>query len=95
MFCLIQVPFALWLMSLMINANTLEEMADVWAHICTVLLSPNQNSAFSLSISWLSTAADNVNKDPNKANFVNKNVRVNAQGVCHCAETYEQVRVLM
>lgn len=57
-----------------------------------VLLSPNQNSAFSLSISWLSTAADNVNKDPNKANFVNKNVRVNAQGVCHCAETYEQVR---
>ena len=92
MFCLIQVPFAMWLMSLMINANTLEEMADVWAHICTVLLSPNQNSAFSLSISWLSTAADNVNKDPNKANFVNKNVRVNAQGVCRYAGTFEQVR---
>jgi hypothetical protein len=85
------VPFALWLMSLLLNSNTLEEMGGIWEHICVILLSPTQNSSYSVSISCLSDAADNINKDPNKENFVIKNVKVDSKGVCQYPTTFDQV----
>jgi len=86
-----QVPFALWIMSLLINSNSIEEMAGIWEHVCTVLLSPTQNSSYSISISCLSNAADNMNKDPNKDNFIIKNVKVDSKGVCRYPTTFNQV----
>jgi hypothetical protein len=37
------VPFAMWLMALLVNSNTLDEMIVVWQNICIILISPNQN----------------------------------------------------
>ncbi len=85
------MPFALWLMSLLINSNTIHEMGIIWEHICTVLLSPTQNSSYSISISWLSNAADHINKDPNKDNFIVRNVKVDTKGVCQYPTTFDQV----
>jgi len=66
-------------------------MSSIWEHICTVLLSPTQNASYSISISWLSNAADNMNKDPNKNNFIIKNVKVDSKGVCQYPTTLDQV----
>ncbi|CAF1324255.1 unnamed protein product [Adineta steineri] len=84
------IPFALWIISLLVNSNTVEEMSGIWEHICTVLLSPTQNASYSVSISCLSNAADNINKDPNKNNFVIKNVNVDSVGVCQYPTTFDQ-----
>lgn len=85
------MPFALWLISLLLNSNTIQEMGGIWEHICTVLLSPTSNSSYSVSISCLSNAADNINKDPNKDNLVTKNVKVDSKGVCQYPITFDQV----
>lgn len=87
------MPFSLWLMSLLINSNTIQEMTVIWEHICTVLLSPTQNSSYSISISCLSNAADNMNKDPNKENFINKNVQVDSKGVYQYQTTFDEVYI--
>lgn len=79
------------MMALLINSNTIEEMAAIWEHICIVLLSPTQNSSYSISISYLSNAADNMNKDPNKENFISKNVQVDATGVCQHTSSFDEV----
>jgi hypothetical protein len=78
-------------MSLLLNSNTIEEMSEIWEHICTVLLSPTQNLSYSISISWLSNAADNMNKDPNKENFITKNVKLDPMGVCQSSSKFDQV----
>jgi hypothetical protein len=78
-------------MSLLVNSNTIEEMGGIWEHICTVLFSPTQNVSYSVSISCLSSAADNINKDPNKDNFITRNVRVDAKGLCRYPATFDQV----
>lgn len=80
-------------MSLLLNSNTIEEMSGIWGHICVVLLSPTQNASFSVSISCLSYAADNINKDPNKDNFIVRNVQVNPQGQCRFSKALDQVRL--
>ncbi|CAF1544643.1 unnamed protein product, partial [Didymodactylos carnosus] len=69
-------------MALLINANTLHEMGSLFEHICTVLLCPTQNPSYSLSISILSKAADQMNKDPDKQNFIFDSVTVHKNGVC-------------
>ena len=86
-----QVPFALWMMSLLINSNTIEEMSALWERICVVLLSPTGNLSYSLSMSRLSAAADNISKDPNKENFILKNVQVNSGSTCQYSTTHDQV----
>jgi hypothetical protein len=53
----------MWLMALLINSNTLEEMSIIWRNMCIVLLSPSQNDQFKISISTLSKMDDNMNKD--------------------------------
>ena len=68
-------------------------MSSLLEHICVVLLSPTKNSSYSLSISRLSFAADNINKDPNKENFILKNVRVDSQGACQYSDRYDQVNL--
>ncbi|CAF4520315.1 unnamed protein product, partial [Rotaria magnacalcarata] len=73
------------------NSNTVEEMASMWEHICTVLLSPTQNTAYSVSISCLSYAADNVNNDPDKDNFIIRNVKVDSKGEYQYSSTLDQV----
>lgn len=70
----------MWLMALLINSNTLEEMGIIWRNICVVLLSPSQNDQFKISISTLSKMADDMNKDPDKTNFVLQNVSVTSKG---------------
>jgi hypothetical protein len=79
------------MMSLLVNSNTVEEMGSIWEHICTVLLSPTQNASYSISISWLSNAADALNKNPNKNNFIIRNVKVDSKGVCQYPTTFDQV----
>ncbi|CAM4830307.1 unnamed protein product [Rotaria magnacalcarata] len=86
-----KVAFALWIMSLLVNSNTVEEMASMWEHICTVLLSPTQNTAYSVSISCLSYAADNVNNDPDKDNFIIRNVKVDSKGEYQYSSTLDQI----
>ena len=49
-------------MSLLVNSNTIEEMDSIWEHIYTVLLSRTQNASYSVSISCLSYAVDNIIK---------------------------------
>lgn len=66
-------------------------MTKNWEHICVVLLSPTQNSSYSISISWLSNEANNINKDPNKINFITQNVQVNSNGLCEYASTFADV----
>jgi hypothetical protein len=78
-------------MSLLINSNSIEEMGILWEHICTVLLSPTQNSSYSISISFLSNAADNINKDPDKENFISRNVQVDSTGLCQYPTSFDQV----
>jgi hypothetical protein len=78
-------------MSLLINSNSIEEMGVIWEHICTVLLSPTQNLSYSISISFLSNAADNINKDPNKENFIFRNVQVDPSGVCQYTPSFDEV----
>jgi len=78
-------------MSLLVNSNTIEEISVIWEHICTVLLSPTQNASYSISISFLSNAADNINNDPDKENFIIRNVKVDSTGVCQYSATFEQV----
>ncbi len=85
------MAFALWIMSLLVNSNTIEEMTAIWEHICTVLLSPTQNSSYSISISCLSNAADHMNKDPNKENFIIKNIKVDSKGACQYPTAFDQV----
>jgi hypothetical protein len=70
----------MWLMALLINSNTLEEMSIIWRNICIVLLSPSQNDQFKISISTLSKMADDMNKNPDKTNFVLQNVSVTPKG---------------
>ncbi|CAF1397709.1 unnamed protein product [Rotaria sp. Silwood1] len=86
-----KVPFALWIISLLVNSNTLEEMCGIWEHICIVLLSPIQNTSYSLSISCLSTAADNINKDPDKDNFIVRNVKVDSKGECQYSTMFDEI----
>ena len=81
------------MMSLLINSNTLEELSSLWEHICVVLLSPTKNASYSLSISHLSSAADNINKDPNKENFILKHVQVDPNGACQYSNRYDQVNI--
>ncbi|CAF4529471.1 unnamed protein product, partial [Rotaria socialis] len=85
-----KVAFALWIMSLLVNSNTVEKMASMWEHTCTVLLSPTQNTAYSVSISCLSYAADNVNNDPDKDNFIIRNVKVDSKGEYQYSSTLGQ-----
>ena len=81
----------MWLVALLVNSNTLEEMALIWHHICIVLLSPSQNNHFKISLSTLSKMADEMNQDPDKTNFVLQNVSVTSKG--HCTSTLsEEVR---
>jgi hypothetical protein len=73
----------MWLMALLVNSNTLEEMTIIWRNICVVLLSPSQNDQFKISLSILSKMADDMNKDPDKTNFILKNVSVTSKGQCN------------
>ena len=70
----------MWLVALLVNSNTLEEMASIWRHICIILLSPSQNNHFKISLSTLSKMADDMNQDPDKTNFVLQNVSVTSKG---------------
>ncbi len=81
----------MWLMALLINSNTLEEMSIIWRNICIVLLSPSQNDQFKISLSTLSKMADDMNKDPDKTNFILQNVSVTTKGQCS-STIPEQVR---
>ncbi|CAF1647365.1 unnamed protein product, partial [Adineta ricciae] len=74
-----QVPFGMWLAALLVNSSTLDEMIIVWENICIVLISTNQNDRFKMSLSLLSQMADKMNKDPDKANDVLKNVTVTSK----------------
>ena len=67
-------------MALLVNSNTLDEMILVWRNICIVLISPNQNDQFRLSLSLLSKMADEMNADPDKTNEVLKNVTMTSKG---------------
>ncbi|CAM4951852.1 unnamed protein product [Rotaria socialis] len=75
-----QIPFDMWLMALLVNCNTLDEMITIWRNICIVLMSPSQNDQFKMSLSVLSKLADEMNGDPEKKNFVLQNVSVTAKG---------------
>lgn len=75
-----QIPFGMWLMALLVNSSTLDEMIIIWRNICIVLISPNQNDQFKMSISALSKLAEKMNGDPDKTNFVLKNVLVTTKG---------------
>ncbi|CAF3851389.1 unnamed protein product, partial [Rotaria magnacalcarata] len=75
-----QIPFGMWLMALLVNCNTLDEMIIIWRNICIVLMSPSQNDQFKMSLSVLSKLADEMNGDPEKKNFVLQNVSVTAKG---------------
>ncbi|CAF4746080.1 unnamed protein product, partial [Rotaria magnacalcarata] len=86
-----KVAFVLWTMSLLVNSNTVEEMASMWEHICAVLLRPTQITAYSVSISCLSHAADNVNNDSDKDNFIIRNVKVDSKGEYQYSSTLDQV----
>ena len=55
-------------------------MMIIWQNICVVLISPNQNDRFKISLSLLSKMADEMNADPDKTNFVLKNVLVTPKG---------------
>jgi hypothetical protein len=57
-------------------------MSIIWRNMCIVLLSPSQNDQFKISISTLSKMADNMNKDPDKTNFVLQHVSVTSKGQC-------------
>ena len=72
----------MWLVALLVNSNTLEEMGTIWRNICIVLLSPSQNDQFKLSLSTLSKMADDMNKDPDKTNFILQHVSISAKGQC-------------
>ena len=85
------MAFALWIMSLLVNSNTIEEMSNIWEHICIVLLSPTQNTSFSVSISCLSHAADAINKDPDKDNFIIRNIKVDSNGQYQYSTGLDQV----
>ncbi|CAF0810132.1 unnamed protein product [Rotaria sordida] len=74
-----------------LNSDTMEEMNGIWEYICVVLLSPKQNASFLVSISCLCCAADNINKDPKKDNFIVRNVQVNAQGECRYSTALDQI----
>lgn len=67
-------------MALLVNSSTLEEMIVVWRNICIVLLSPNQNDQFKMSLSALSKLAEEMNGDPDKTNFILHNVSVTTKG---------------
>ncbi|CAF1130482.1 unnamed protein product [Rotaria sordida] len=69
----------------------MEEMNSIWEYICVVLLNPKQNASFLVSISCLCCAADNINKDPNKDNFIARNVQVNVQGECRYSTALDQI----
>ncbi|CAF0914832.1 unnamed protein product [Adineta steineri] len=71
-----QIPFGMWLMALLVNSNTLDEMIVIWRNICFVLLSPNQNDRFKMAISTLSKLAEQMNGDPEKTNYILQNVTV-------------------
>ncbi|CAM4935949.1 unnamed protein product [Rotaria socialis] len=66
-----KVAFVLWTMSLLVNSNTVEEMASMWEHICAY-------------------AADNVNNDPDKDNFIIRNVKVDSKGEYQYSSTLDQ-----
>jgi hypothetical protein len=70
----------MWLMALLVNSNILDEMIIAWRNICIVLISPNQNDHFKMSMSLLAKMAEEMNGDPDKTNFVLKNVLVSPQG---------------
>ena len=72
----------MWLVALLVNSNTLDEMSAVWRHICIVLSSPNQNDQYKISISTLSKMADDMDGDPEKTNFVFQTVSVSQKGQC-------------
>ena len=77
----------MWLMALLVNSNTLDEMIIIWRNICIVLMSPSQNDQFKMSLSVLSKLADEMNGDPEKKNFVLQNVSVTAKGhITHAIE---------
>ncbi len=69
----------MWLMALLVNSNTLREMVVVWENVCIVLLSSSQNDRFKISLSTLSKLAHEMNSDPDKSNFVLKNVSVTSK----------------
>ena len=73
----------MWLVALLVNSNTLDEMSVVWRHICIVLSSPNQNDQFKISLSTLSKMADEMNGNPEKTNFVLQNVSVSPKRAMH------------
>jgi hypothetical protein len=75
-----EVPFGMWLVALLVNSNTLDEMAIVWRNICIVLISPSQNDQFKMSLSLLSKMAEEMNANPDKTNFVLKDVVVTPKG---------------
>ena len=72
----------MWLVALLVNSDTLDEMSTVWRHICIVLSSPSPNDQFKISHSTLSKMADEMNGDPEKTNFVFQNVSVSQKGQC-------------
>ncbi|CAF1411493.1 unnamed protein product [Adineta ricciae] len=77
-----KVPFGMWLAALLVNSSTFDEMIIVWENICIVLISTNQNDRFKMLLSLLSQMADKMNKEPDKANDVLKNVTVTSKIQC-------------
>ena len=77
----------MWLAALLVNSNTLDEMGTIWRNICIVLLSPSLNDQFKLSLSTLSKMADEMNKDPDKTNFILQHVSISAKG--HCSSSMD------
>ena len=69
----------MWLMALLVNSNTLDEMFIVWRNICILLLSVNQNDHFKICSSLLSKMADQMNANSGTANFVLQNVTLNGK----------------
>ena len=69
----------MWLMALLVNSNTLNEMAVIWQHVCMVLLSPSQNDHFKICLSTLAKLAEEMNGDPDKTNYILQNVSVTSK----------------
>lgn len=70
----------MWLVGLLVNSSTLKELNVIWRNICIVLMSTNQNDQYKISLSTLSKLADDMNSDPDKTNFILKNVQVTSKG---------------
>ena len=69
----------MWLMALLVNSNTLDEMIIVWRNICILLLSVNQNDHFKIFSSFLSKMANQMNDNSDRSNLNLQNVTLNGK----------------